>query len=234
MLEKPNLHDHSIATCLRDAYGLRTAQITFLPLGADQNTAVYRAVTADGAPYFVKLRHGDFDEIAVTLPRYLHDYGIAQVIAPLAARSGQLWTDLDGFRLILYPFVEGRNGYQVDLLDRQWVDLGAALKAVHTTPVPPALKARIPQETYAPRWRERARAFAEGAAAYPAVDAVAARLAACLEARREEILDLVAAGRAPRPCAPGAPAGARAVPYRRPRGQRADRRPRRPVYRRLG
>ena len=83
MLEKPDLQDERIAACLQDAYGLRVVQVTFLPLGADPNTAVYRAVADDGTPYFVKLRRGDFDEIAVTLPKFLSDQGIAQIIAPL-------------------------------------------------------------------------------------------------------------------------------------------------------
>ena len=83
MLEKPDLRDERIAACLQDTYGLRVVQVTFLPLGADLNTAVYRAVADDGTPYFVKLRRGDFDEIAVTLPKFLSDQGIEQIIAPL-------------------------------------------------------------------------------------------------------------------------------------------------------
>ena len=45
------------------AYGLAVDQLTFLPLGADQNTAVYRAGTASGTADFVKLRRGHFDDI---------------------------------------------------------------------------------------------------------------------------------------------------------------------------
>lgn len=42
MLEKPELEDQNIVDCLRSEYGLGVEAITFLPLGADQNTAVYR------------------------------------------------------------------------------------------------------------------------------------------------------------------------------------------------
>lgn len=42
MLIKPNLKDEEIIACLRDAYGLTVDKVTFLPLGADFNTAVYR------------------------------------------------------------------------------------------------------------------------------------------------------------------------------------------------
>ena len=56
MLEKPDLPDEEINTCLQDDFGLSVAQISFLPIGADFATAVYHAVTADGRAYFVKLR----------------------------------------------------------------------------------------------------------------------------------------------------------------------------------
>jgi spectinomycin phosphotransferase len=42
MLEKPDLQDEEIVACLQDEYSLPIVQLAFLPLGADQNTAVYR------------------------------------------------------------------------------------------------------------------------------------------------------------------------------------------------
>ena len=110
MLEKPSLQDEKITAALQVEYGLEVARLAFLPLGADLNTAVYRVVTASGTAYFLKLRDGVFDEICVTLPRFLSDQGIAQIIAPLASNTGQLWASLDEFKMILYPFIEGRNG----------------------------------------------------------------------------------------------------------------------------
>jgi spectinomycin phosphotransferase len=191
MLEAPDLQKDRIAACLQDAYGLRVAQVTFLPLGADLNTAVYRAVADDGTPYFVKLRRGNFDEIAVTLPKFLSDQGIGQIIAPLATRAGELRADLDTFKVILYPFVEGHNGYEIDLSDRHWVDLGAALRRIHSVAAPAGLARCIPPESYAPRWRDIVRASLGRAGGDTFADPAAARLAAFLMARRAEILDLV-------------------------------------------
>ena len=154
MLEKPDLQDEKIITCLQEEYGLRAVQFAFLPLGADLNTAVYRLVADDGTPYFLKLRSGIFDETSVTLPKYLSDQGIVQIIAPLATQTGQLWASLEAYKVILYPFIEGHNGYEVNLSDRHWVVLGTALKRIHTAVVPAALTIRIQQETYSPQWRE--------------------------------------------------------------------------------
>jgi len=196
VLEKPDIPDEKITACLRDQFGLLVVQAAFLPLGADRNTAVYRATAEDETPYFVKLRRGVFDETAVTLPKFLSDRGIRQIIAPLATQTGQLWASLDAFKVILYPFVEGHNGYEVDLSDRHWGVFGTALKRIHTVVVPPALTSRIQQETYSPQWREIVKMFLERAEAEAFDDPVAVELAAFLKAKRAEILDLV--GRAER------------------------------------
>lgn len=196
MLEKPDLQDEKIIACLQDEYGLLGVQVAFLPLGADRDTAVYRVVADDETPYFVKLRRGIFDETCVALPKCLSDQGIAQIIAPLATKAGQLWANLDAFKLILYPFVEGHNGYEVSLSDRQWVDFGIALKRIHTAIVPPALIRRIQQEMYSPQWREIVKTFLERVEDDAFDDPVAVELAAFLKARRDQILDLV--GRAER------------------------------------
>lgn len=186
-----DLQDETIAAFLRVEYGLRVVQVTFLPLGADQNTTVYRVMTDDGACCFLKLRRGIFDETSVTLPSFLSDQGISQVIAPLTTKTGQLWARLDALTVILYPFVEGRDGYEITLSERQWADFGAALKAIHMAHVPPALTASIQQETYSSYWRTSVRKFLELLANETFADPVAARLALFLQARRAEILDLV-------------------------------------------
>jgi len=79
MLEKPDLQDEKIIACLQDEYGLLAVQVAFLPLGADRDTAVYRAVADDETPYFCKLRRGVFDETSVALPKCLSDQGTVQI-----------------------------------------------------------------------------------------------------------------------------------------------------------
>ncbi len=191
MLEKPDLQDEVIIACLQDEYDLPGVQVTFLPLGADWNTAVYRAVADDGTPYFLKLRGGVFDKISVALPRFLSDQGVEQIIAPQTTRTGQLWASLEPFKVILYPFVEGRDGYEVDLSDRQWSEFGTALRRIHTAEVPPALIRGIRQETYSPQWREIVRTSLERVEDDALDDPIAVELAAFLKVKRDEVLDLV-------------------------------------------
>jgi len=191
MLEKPDLQDEKIITCVQDEYALHPSQVTFLPLGADLNTAVYRLVAEDGTSYFLKLRQGAFDEITVTLPKFLSDQGIAQIIAPLATKRGQLWANLEAFKVMLYPFVESHNAYEVNLSDRHWVVFGTALKRIHTAVLPPAIRRRIPQETYSPQWRQTIKTFLRRLEVDIFDEPVAARMAAILRDRRLEMLDLI-------------------------------------------
>ncbi len=191
MLEKPDLQDENIVACLRNEYGLLVTQITFLPLGADQNTAVYRVVTEDDRAYFVKLRRGVFDETSVALPKLFSDQGIKQIVAPLQCKSGELWAKLGAFKVILYPFVAGHNGYEINLPDRHWGDFGTALKRIHTAVIPSSLTRKIRQEDYSPQWRETVKMFLVRVEDDTFDDPVAAELAAFLKSRRDEVLDLV-------------------------------------------
>ena len=191
MLEKPDLDEEQIIACLHEAYGLVAHQLEFLPLGADINSAVYRALISDGRPYFVKLRRGEFNPIAVTLPRFLSDQGIPQIIAPLPTHRGELWAHLESFRLSLYPFVEGRDGFEVVLFPRQWADFGVALKHIHTLQLPESLASLIPRETYPPQFREQVNRFLERAKVDACSDSVAIKVAQLLRDQGALIRDLI-------------------------------------------
>jgi len=191
MLEKPDLDDQDIIDCLRDSYALPVTQVTFLPLGADSNTAVYRAVSDDGTPYFVKLRRGYFDETTVLIPALLHDQGVTQIIAPLPTQTRQLWARLGDFTVTLSPFVAGHNGYEVNLSDRHWVELGRVLKQIHLLVMPPALRERIPREAYSAHWRDLVRGFQAQVADTRFGEPIAAALAVFLHDKRAVVSELV-------------------------------------------
>jgi spectinomycin phosphotransferase len=190
MLEKPDVDDAQIIATLRHDYGLRVARLEFLPLGADPNSAVYRAVTQQSTPYFVKLRRGSVDEVALMLAQFLAR-ALAQVIAPLPTGSGRLWANLAPFALILYPYVEGRSAYDFELSRRQWRDFGAAIKQLHTADVPAALRARLRQETYGGRWRHQVTSVLGRVDRDRSAEAAPAQLVELLASQRSTIVDLV-------------------------------------------
>ncbi len=190
MLEKPDLSDALLIAALRDEFALNVTRLTFLPIGADRNTFVYRVDALD-TTYFVKLRAEDFQPVSVELPRLLYDQGVTQVIAPLHTRAGQLWSHVEHFTLVVYPFVEGQDGFTVNLSDQHWIEFGLALRGLHSATLPADLLSRIPRETYPDMWRNQVRAYQGRAASETFADPAAAGLAALLRQRDDEINTLV-------------------------------------------
>jgi spectinomycin phosphotransferase len=190
MLEPPDLLTETIAACLQEAYGVHAREIAFLPLGADSQSAVYRISASGGLAYFLKVRWGAFEEMAVVLPGYLASQGMRQVIPPLVARGGTPWAALGGGRVTLYPFVEGNDGFAAPLTPAQWAELGAALRKLHDLSLPPALAGRVRRETYTPQYRDTLRR-SMGRLGEAVDDPVARRLAAFMEERRGAVVQMV-------------------------------------------
>jgi spectinomycin phosphotransferase len=192
MLEKPAIEDERIIVCLQVEHGLRIVHLAFLPLGGDLGSAVYRVVAEDNTPYFCKLRRRDvFNETIVEVPKFLREQGIAQIIPPLVTKSGKLWAELDVFNLILYPFVEGTNGYDIELSERQWADFGAALKQIHTTTLPLALLHHLRKERYSSEWRDLCMDILQRLEHETFDDPIAVDMAAFLQAKRPLILHAI-------------------------------------------
>ena len=191
MLTKPKLKDEEILVCLRDAYELDVAAISFLPLGADFNTAVYRVSARGGEDYFLKLRRGEFLEASVSVPKYLADLGIAQVIPPLATKTGKLWASTESFNAILYPYVEGRNGIEAQLSEDQWVQFGTAMKKFHSIDIPSAITNGVPRETFPSKWRDIVKAFLSRIEHECFEEPVMVKTADFLKTKHTEILKII-------------------------------------------
>jgi spectinomycin phosphotransferase len=190
MLEKPDIPETLLALRVQEEYGIPVAGLAFLPLGADENTAVYRVRTETGTTYFLKLRK-NFDEIIVRVPLLIKEQGIPAIIAPVETTAKQHSADFGEHKLILYPFIEGKDGFEVELSDEQRRRLGVTLKAIHSTPLPPDLRTRIPQETYSPYWRELLQTFLAQVESKPFGEPSAAKVADFMKSRRTEIHQLV-------------------------------------------
>jgi len=190
MLTKPDISDATIIACLQDGFGLHISQVTFLPLGW-MNSAVYHVTADGGAPYFLKLRQGYFNEVAVAVPAFLHAQGIRQVMAPIATTTQTLWIHAHGFDWILYPYFDGQTGFQVPLSKAAWIALGQSMQAVHAATLPAGLVERVPQEDYSPVLRNIVTAFHQRVQHDHYDDPTAASFAALWMTKRDEILRIV-------------------------------------------
>jgi spectinomycin phosphotransferase len=190
MLEKPNISDELIISHLQKQYGLQFVQLEFLPLGADPGTAVYRVIAENGAAYFLKLRKG-FEELIVTVPLFLRSQGIQEIISPFETKSKQGWADIGEYKMILYPFIEGKNGFDIEVTDHHKRILGEALKRLHTAKIPLELERVIPKENYSSYWRERLKDLQRHVENTVFDEPTAAKLAEFMKGNRNEISHLI-------------------------------------------
>jgi spectinomycin phosphotransferase len=190
VIEKPSIPNEFVISHFQEEYGLQAAELTFLPIGADLDTVVYRVTTDDGTEYFLKLRKG-FDEISVTVPLFLKEQGVHEIIIPFETRSAQRWADFGDYKMILYPFIEGKDGFDMELPDQHRQSLGAALKAIHSAQVPPELKRLIPRESFSPQGRESVKSLLALVEDKPFDDPIAKKLAGFMKSKRNEITHLV-------------------------------------------
>lgn len=192
MLEKPqDVADEMLVARLEADYGVRIVALEFLPLGADIDTAVYRAIRRDGATLFVKLRRGAFNHASILVPSHLYDRGVPHVIAPIPTSDGRLWTRVGQFTLVLYPFVPGASGFGRPLSDEQWVHLGKTLRQLHETGWAADLIASVPRENYSPGWRAFVRELLTRVETETFDDPAAAQYAEILRDQRDIVSKLV-------------------------------------------
>ena len=150
MYEPPvDLPEATLEAGLRTHYGLDVTATTLLSLGQDTAAWVYRVLTATDV-YFVKARRSVSNVPSLVVPRYLHDQGIAHVVAPLFTTHGALWADVAGYALTLYPFVAGTTGMAQGMAPAQWRAYGAILRQIHSTPLSPEVTHLLRRETFVP------------------------------------------------------------------------------------
>lgn len=190
MLEKPHVQDEIIISHVQTAYGLHITKLNFLPIGADLRTAVYRVVTDDGTSYFLKLRK-KFNEVIVAIPMFLNAEGIQEIIVPFETKSQNRWTDFGEYKIILYQFIEGKNGFEMELTDQHRRSLGTAFKKIHTAQVPPDLKESIRKEAFSPEWREDMKSYQVQVGNKTFGDPSAAKLAEFIKSQNNEITRII-------------------------------------------
>ncbi len=146
MLEDPGLDPAELAGTLQVAYGIDVTALSFVP-GYDLEAASYEVSTPDGS-FFLKVRLGAVQQASLDVPRALLEARVPNVLAPIPTRSSALWAAMDWRRLVLQPFVHGRNAMVAGLTDDQWRTFGATLRAVHDSGLERSFADRLPVETF--------------------------------------------------------------------------------------
>lgn len=181
--------EQDLIACLRTHYAIDVVRLTPLTLGADPNALTYKGLGSKGLVYFIKLKTQGHDDLAATLVSLLYDAGIKQVIPPIKTKDQKSAQALDRGTLIVYPFVEGENGFQRPLTNEQWIALGKTMHAVHQFKLPKSLQLKA--IAYSPKWQDRVRALYPYMASPPQKDPIACKLFTFMQAHESTIHRLV-------------------------------------------
>lgn len=181
---------HFIINCLSAYYRIGVTALSLLPVGADTNASIYKVQASDHKTYFVKLKRGHFNDVNIAVLDLLQMAEIQQLIPPVKTIEGKQIQRVEDFTFIVYPFVEGRDGFSHSLTDEQWISLGRALRQVHEIDVPSSLQTRIRREEFSSKWRDAVRSlYARSETVYHS-DEVALKLWKFLQENRSTIQKL--------------------------------------------
>jgi spectinomycin phosphotransferase len=157
LIERPNIKDKKIIAALEQNYSIRVGHLEFLPVGNDASAFLYRVDAKNGVLYFLKIKTELSNPAGQVVPRFLKDHGIEQVIAPISTNQQNLVYELDGFALILYPFIIGTEAMQVGMSDSQWEEFGSILRRIHAMNLPSDISQYVRRETFLPKWSSLSR-----------------------------------------------------------------------------
>jgi spectinomycin phosphotransferase len=191
MLEPPDLAQETILAALSAHFGIVATALEFIPRGEDSWAWVYRAETADGLHYLLKVRRGQVNKAGLAIPRFLQDQGVEHIVAPLPAAAGALWGAVDEYALMVYPFVAGRSAFEAGMSEAQWIEYGTVLRQIHATALPSHLLELVRRETYVPKSSQVIRDLDSHIAARSFDDPLEQVLVAVWRARRAQIHRLV-------------------------------------------
>lgn len=177
-----------IVTALNENFLIQVSRIEFLPLGADRNAEVYKVESEDGRKYFLKLKQNYNKQMSLAITRLLHEKGIEEVILPIQTIHETDTYSTEGITFIIYPFIEGEDGFTRRLTKDQWIQLGSTLRQIHELKLSVSLQSQMKRETYSNRWREAVRKLVlQGSNA----DEIALKLLQFMNEKREIIDRLV-------------------------------------------
>ncbi|GAA1606887.1 hypothetical protein GCM10009789_71510 [Kribbella sancticallisti] len=181
---------------IRDDFGLDVIELTRIDHGADAAATVWQARTATEPRQYAVKWSGGGTGAALQTTAYLAANNIPGVPSPVTTTTGELWSEHEGKRLSLTPWIPGTRAAASGLTTDQWTSYGALLGRVHALEPPPALVAALPPlNPINARMPSLARSIEHRLRTEPPADSLEADLARIWEANQKTItalLDLAA------------------------------------------
>ncbi|MGV3616522.1 MAG: phosphotransferase enzyme family protein [Fimbriimonas sp.] len=136
----------TLEEALATGYGIRVRSFREIALGNDAYARSYEATDDEGRRFFVKRRFRV--EPGIALSARLRERVGETVLAPSRTLKGALAHPVEDGIVLLYPFIDGTNGFQKPLTLSHWQTMGESLRRIHDSQLPPEELAPIPGERF--------------------------------------------------------------------------------------
>ncbi|WP_028923731.1 phosphotransferase enzyme family protein [Pseudonocardia acaciae] len=128
-------------------FGLDLGSVAEVRDGADEAALLWRGDGEDGARYAVKLTGGG-TAAGLVVSAHLAEHGVPGVVGPVRTRDGRLYSEREGRRLSVSPWVSGRPALESGMAAEHWVSFGRLLARAHATKVTDAMATDLPREEH--------------------------------------------------------------------------------------
>jgi spectinomycin phosphotransferase len=137
----------TLSAWVQQDFGIEITTLSLVEHGADEAARLWRACGADGASYAVKLS-GAGTPAGLIVSAHLAEHGVAGVTPPQMGTNGQPWSEREGRRLSVVPWVSEARALGGEMSAAHWTSYGALLAHVHATTVTEALATSLPREDH--------------------------------------------------------------------------------------
>jgi spectinomycin phosphotransferase len=140
---------NNIQEIIHKEYGFSIANIEKLNSGFDANTMVFKVSSTEQKEYFLKIRSKYFTESCINVPFWLSKKaGLANIIDPLETMDKKLYVKTSSSYIMMYPYINGKSGWDVSLTKEQFIDYGRFMYKLHSVNLPNDCLKTIPMDKY--------------------------------------------------------------------------------------
>jgi spectinomycin phosphotransferase len=143
------INKENIPEIIKNEYGFSVFRIEKLNTGFDQNTDVYKLFSSGRNTFFLKMRSKNFTESSLVIPSWLSTkMDLPNIIHPIKTLGGKLYHKVSSFYIALFPYINGRSGWDISLTKDQFGEFGKFMRDLHSADLPNGYKNLIPWEKY--------------------------------------------------------------------------------------
>jgi len=154
------LNIKNILEIIKKEYDISIINIEQLNLGIDINSTLYKAYSIDQKMYFLKIRSGEFYEASIKIPFWFSKHsGSKNIINPIETKDKKLYVKTLSFTIAIFPFIDGKSGWDINLTNDQFIQFGEFMKKLHSSILPKKYLKNIYTANYNQEYRNNVKEY---------------------------------------------------------------------------